>query len=310
MSIRSNCMPFNKQICQEKKYRLSFAITHILIIIIINLWHKTCPQKNMKNIFVLSIFFLAVIFSSCKKNNSAGDSMNGPYKMSVYLTDDPTKYDKIYLDIKSVQIKKDNDDSENGWQTIHITRTGVFNLLKFTNGADTILATDAIASSKVSQVRVILGTNNSVVIKGVSYPLETPSAQESGLKINIDADLVAGIEYKIWLDFDAARSIVTTGNGKYILKPVIRAFVKSFSGSVKGIVLPLNINATVYAINNSDTVASAMPDTLTGAFLIPGLRQGNYMISVNSNSYVNATYNNVSVTNENVTDIGTVQLHQ
>jgi hypothetical protein len=270
-------------------------------------------QKNMKRFLGFTTLCLALVFTSCQKNNNmAGGDMNGPYTMSVYLTDDPTIYDKVNLDIREVQIKKDNDQSENGWQTLHMSRAGIYNLLNFTNGADTILATDKIANAHVSQVRLILGENNSVVINGVNYPLETPSAQQSGLKINIDADLVAGIEYKLWLDFDASRSIVTTGNGKYILKPVIRAYTKAVSGSVTGIVLHLTADATIYALTNTnDTVASAMPNASTGMFLISGLSAGTYSIAVNGrNAFSDTTYNNVSVTNEAVTDIGTVELHQ
>jgi hypothetical protein len=266
----------------------------------------------MKTILSLITLCCVLLFTSCMKNDSsvAGD-MNGPYSMSVYLTDDPTVYDKVNLDIQEVQIKKDNDQSEDGWQTLHMSSAGVYNLLRFTNGADTILATDKIANAQVSQIRLILGTNNTVVVDGVSYPLETPSAQESGLKINIDANLVAGIEYKVWLDFDASRSIVVTGNGQYLLKPVIRAFTQAVSGSVKGTVLPLTANPDVYAIMNAnDTVASAKPDSLTGMFLIPGLSAGDYKIAVDGrNGFSDTTYNNVSVTNEVVTDIGTVELH-
>ena len=43
--------------------------------------------------------------------------------------------------------------------------------------------------------------------------LTTPSAQHSGLKLNVHAELTEGITYKILLDFDAVRSVVKTGSG-------------------------------------------------------------------------------------------------
>jgi hypothetical protein len=187
---------------------------------------------------------------------------------------------------------------------------GVHNLLRLTNGKDTLLASEKIASKNITQVRFILGDNNTVVKDGISYTLKTPSAQESGLKFNVDATLTAGIEYKIWTDFDADRSIVVTGNNQYLLKPVIRVYTEAISGSISGIILPLSSSSFVYVLNGSDTIASAIPDSLTGMFKVNGLAAGNYNISINGNNNFNDTlYNNVSVSVGNVTDIGTTILH-
>jgi hypothetical protein len=59
------------------------------------------------------------------------------------------------------------------------------------------------------------------------FLLETPSAQQSGLKINIHLDVNAGILYQMWPDFDAGHSITKAGNNKYMLKPVIRATLQA-----------------------------------------------------------------------------------
>jgi hypothetical protein len=155
--------------------------------------------------------------------------------MSVYLVDGPATFDKVYLDIQSVQVKASTDASENDWQTLNIGRKGIYNLLDFKNGLDTLLGTIVLPAGHISQVRLVLGTNNNVVIGGVSFPLTTPSAQQSGLKLNINADLTAGVDYRLWIDFDAARSIVQTGAGSYILKPVIRTFTQAESGAIKGV---------------------------------------------------------------------------
>ena len=60
-----------------------------------------------------------------------------------------------------------------------------------------------------------------------SFDLTTPSAQQSGLKLNILATFLQGVAYEYIIDFDAARSIVTTGNGKFILKPTLKVFTKN-----------------------------------------------------------------------------------
>lgn len=50
--------------------------------------------------------------------------------------------------------------------------------------------------------------------------------------------ILLNVAYTLMLDFDAAQSIVLTGNGKYLLKPVIRAIPQSVSGAITGIVSP------------------------------------------------------------------------
>ncbi|PLW97989.1 MAG: carbohydrate-binding protein, partial [Marinilabiliales bacterium] len=60
---------------------------------------------------------------------------------------------------------------------------------------------------------------------GATYDLDTPSAQTSGIKIQVHAQLQPNLKYKIVLNFDPDKSIVMTGNGKYKLTPVINATV-------------------------------------------------------------------------------------
>jgi hypothetical protein len=253
---------------------------------------------------LLAISFIAVLFmAACSKSD------NGTSRLSVYLTDDPSAYDAVFIDIQDIQVNSSTDNT-NGWQSIHLLRPGIYDLLKFRNGLDTVLASAEIPAGKISQIRLILGSNNSVVVNGTSYPLQTPSAQQSGLKLNIHADLIAGIEYRLWLDFDANRSIVVTGSNSFILKPVIRTYTQATSGSVKGIVLPPTGVNWVYAIQNTDTIASAKPDLVTGAFLMSGLSSGSYTISVDAFAPLNSTViTGVNVTVGQVSDIGTVELH-
>jgi len=159
---------------------------------------------------------------------------------------------------------------------------------------------------------LILGDNNSIVVNGVaeSLPLEVPSGEESGLKFNIHADLIAGIEYKLWIDFDVLRSIVDNGAGDYILKPVIRTFNEATSGAIKGIVLPIEANATVQ-VTNGIGVLSAIPDPVTGEFLIRGVPDGVWTVLIDGNNgYIDKTINNVIVTIGVVADIGSTTLTQ
>jgi hypothetical protein len=192
---------------------------------------------------------------------------------------------------------------------VPLIKPGVYNLLDFRNGIDTLLASVDVPAGKISQIRLILGENNSVVVDGSTYPLNTPSAQQSGLKLNLNADLQAGILYRLWIDFDANKSIVATGSGKYNLKPVIRTYSEATGGTVQGTVLPPDAKATVMAVNGTDTLY-AVPSAV-GFYRFAGMAAGNwnvYFIPGTLTGYQSFNVANVAVQTGVVTSVPTVTL--
>jgi len=223
--------------------------------------------------FILSIVSLSVLIS-CKKNGT-GD---GTARLQVYLTDDPGDYQAVYIDVKDVQINV-TGDTTNGWQSLQGVNAGVYDLLKLVNDEDTILADAEIPSGRLHQIRLILGTENYVKIEGTTQliKLETPSAQQSGLKLNVQYEVTNDRLYTILLDFDVAKSIVKTGNSKYILKPTIRAILNAVGGTIKGVVMPKDFQTAIYAVRGVDTVATTSTG-INGGYIIKGLPAGNYDI--------------------------------
>jgi hypothetical protein len=185
---------------------------------------------------------------------------------------------------------------------------GIFNLLNFSNGIDTLIASGLLTDATVQQIRLILGSNNSVVIDSISYPLSTPSAEQSGLKLQVHHTLQAGILYSVLLDFDANKSIVDMGNGNYKLKPVVRTIVSPLSGAIRGDISPVGTLAFVTATSSSNETYSSNV-TVAGAFLIMGLPAGIYSVTVTPEVPFSAvTQNNISVTTGTTTIMGTIVL--
>ncbi|MBO9682034.1 MAG: DUF4382 domain-containing protein [Flavisolibacter sp.] len=246
----------------------------------------------------------ATLFFSCSKNKSSAEKSKA--RLEVYLTDDPANYDEVVIDVQDVKINYSNDD--NGWKSLSQVNTGKYDILRLVNDKDTILGKTDLDSGRIEQIRLILGPNNYVKVNGQTYALETPSAQQSGLKIKLNQDVSAGVLYKLLLDFDASRSIVKTGNGKYILKPVIRATMQTQGGSVKGYVLPNTFNTAVYAIQGTDTIAGTV--TSGGSYWIKGLNAGTYSLAFapSDAAYKSQTKTGVSVTTSTVTTVDTVRL--
>ena len=265
-------------------------------------------MKTIRSLLSISILAILVFSGTyCKKDAEKS-------RLTVYLIDAPADYDAVNIEVVGIQVKASTDPGEGGWTTMPMPVSPIiYNLLEFTNGMETLLSTFELPAGKVSQLRLILGENNSIVVNGISsaLPLEVPSGSESGLKFNIHADLVGGVEYKLWIDFDCLRSVVVNGAGEHILKPVIRTFTEATSGAIKGVVSPLAANATVQATDGLGGILGAILDPVTGEFLIRGVPPGTWSLLIDGNDpYIDQTINNITVTLGEVADIGTVTLIQ
>ena len=167
-------------------------------------------------IFSAILFSASIAFISCSKDKTEGNST-----LNVRLTDAPTAYDEVNIDIREVRVKFSDDTlSNSGWVTL-TTFPGIYNLLAYQNGVDTLLGTGLFPTQVVKEIRFILGPNNTIKDAGVVYPLTIPSGSESGLKLKVNKELHATLE-TIIIDFDAALSVTKEGTGNYKLRPVLR----------------------------------------------------------------------------------------
>lgn len=268
-------------------------------------------MKNILTFFGLLFLATSLLLFSCQKKDSTSGLVNNPATFTVKLVDAPVAYDKVLIDIQDVQIKASTDNSDTGWKSLSIARKGVYNILDFKNGLDTILGTISLPAGTISQLRLVLGSNNEVVYNGTRANMTTPSAQQSGLKLLINATLLPGVDYVYWIDFDAAKSIVHTGSSNYILKPVIKAFTQATSGAIKGVVSPASSKSVVFAINSlNDTIGTTQIDTTTGSFLLRGIAAGSYSVNIHVTNGLakDSTKSNVIVSNGVVNDLGTITL--
>lgn len=228
-------------------------------------------------------------------------------RIEVWLTDAPGDYEEVNVDIIGVNIHANETDNGSGWKSLNV-RQGVYNLLELTNGLDTLLAEAEVPAGKVSQVRLLLGENNSIKVNGQVHDLTVPSGPQSGLKLQVHETLVAGVTYKILLDFDVAKSVLQTANGAYKLKPVIRAITEAQSGAIKGVADPKESTPAVLALAGTDTVASTFCDA-EGRFLLRALPAGTYKVVFHPNSnYQIVEKTNVAVQTGVVTDMGTIEV--
>ncbi|MFD0941351.1 DUF4382 domain-containing protein [Pedobacter boryungensis] len=260
-------------------------------------------------IYIALVFSLGSIatFIGCKKD---GQSASGTTKVQIRMTDAPGNFDKINLSVKEIVLVSDAKPY------VFAVNTGVFNILNFrmgTSNPDLLVADGEMPSGEITEVRLVLNdSGNTIVVGGVEQALTTPSGQSSGWKVKLTAnpDLQPGVAYTLLLDFDAAKSIVSTGNGKYLLKPVVRGVTAATSGLISGTVLPLASHPEILVIKGTDTVGT-VADALTGKFTVGGLASGNYSVKFAPVAgYRDSTITNVAVSLGQNTAVGTIQLKQ
>lgn len=278
-------------------------------------------MKQMTRFATLSLLFLAMTIYSCQKeatNSNSAVNVNKPHSVRIYLTDDQTPvFDSVFIDIQKLEVKLEDDSLANGgWVNLNIN-AGIYNILRFRNGLDTLFATGTLPNARVKKIRLTLGTQNSVMKNGQSFPLRVHDSDRE-VVANLESnnfEIVQPDQVLFWIDFDANRSIQTDNSGSgnnngYRLKSHIKIFTRSHSGSIEGKVLPAAADPLVMAINGTDTTM-AIPDNNDGEFKIVGLNAGTYKVFIDGrNNYNDTTINNVVVRNREDTHLQAVTLHQ
>jgi hypothetical protein len=232
--------------------------------------------------------------------------------MSLKMTDAPGDFQEVNLAIIQVSAhlagveSAGETDSTAGWQVLRAESMNV-DLITLRNGVFTTLALAQVPAGHYTQIRLKLGAGSNVVVDGTTHPLTVPSGLQSGYKLVGSFDVPANGLLDLALDFDAARSVVLTGSGSYMLKPTVRVMPVSTAGSITGQVLPASVTTSVYAIQSADTIGTAV--TSGGFFAVHVLPAGTYSLAFHpSAAYRDTTLANITVNAGAATSVGTVQL--
>ncbi len=291
----------------------------------------------MKNVFgrfapVFVVLAGSLLFLySCQKEANLNGVPEGKAKLSIYLTDGPLDFQHVWVDIQSIAVKVDtcrrngDDDHHNGpgcdddhdslsnrceyWDTLAIN-PGIYDLLALRNGVDTLLASGFVINGKIERIKFTLGTNNSLMVDSVTYPISLINNQQY-IFVNVGRDHLDSISsnnFQLYLDFDLARSIRFTG-GQYWMRPYLKPFSRHSFGEIEGKVRPVRAHNLIKAFNATDT-AYARPWS-EGEFKIRGLRPGTYSLLIDGiNGYQDTLINNIQVERGQDTELGVIQLRQ
>jgi len=273
----------------------------------------------LKKIYFVAIAAMVVMlgFQSCESDDEGNTA-----RVQLKLVDAPGDYLEVNVNI--VDIQYNNSENEAGWVSFGEPDDYPINvdLTTLIAGNSLLLADQIIPSGMLKQIRLVLGDGNTLKIEGQEsmMALNTPSAMQSGLKLNMNTTLDAGFTYTFILDWDVQKSVVSTGAGTYNLKPVIRVNAEVNSGSIEGnvsgefIVNGLSVfsdleNAMVQVYTAGGVYVTETATNAAGDFLVQGLAAGDYKLKiVNQEAYDDYESDLITVTVGSVTTIAPIVL--
>jgi len=225
---------------------------------------------------ITNVMILLTAIVGCSKDEATGPQQGTTGTLKVLMVDAPAAYDAVNIVIDSVEAHVTQSDTIKGWTTLNRT-SKTYDLLKLANGASAVIGSAVLPAGKYSQIRLFIGSGSNVVVSGITNALTVPSGAQSGLKLNINADIQADMTYELVLDFDANKSI-EANNNKYNLKPTIRTVAIATTGIISGTISPAVAHPTIWAIAALDSF-STVADT-AGIFKLAYLDPGTYSVRI------------------------------
>lgn len=237
-----------------------------------------------------------------------GTGAQGTLRMAI--TDAPScGYDAVNITIEKVRVHQNVDaaDGDAGWSEIVLAPARRIDLLTLSNGVLQDLGQTSLPAGKYTQLRLVLAANgsatpppNSVIPTGeAETALTTPSAQQSGIKLNTNIDVASDQVADFVLDFDACKSVVKRGgSGQYNLKPVISVIPRLSDAGMRVVgYVDASIAGSAVSVSlqsNGVPVKATSPDA-TGRFVLYPVPAGTYDLVVTSAGRVTAVMTGVPV---------------
>ena len=253
--------------------------------------------------FTILLLMLFTLIQACSDSNQ--EEIIQP-RLIVTLVDSPADYHQLNVDIQEISLKTDGTNTDDGWIKLEKFNPGVYNILEFTGGQELPLADMEFPNGSISEIKLKLGKNNTLVIGDHTSNLLLANDFGDGYKFAVNEIISGGGTKFLRIDFDAAQSIIKLqSTGQMVLKPVLKLISESNTGSISGIIHPAQKNVFVNVIANNKIVGSSYAPENSSKFFLPGLEPGVYDLSFESSDNQNQQYiRNVSVTVGLVTDVG------
>ena len=175
-------------------------------------------------------------------------------RITLALTDAPVESAaKVVVTFDQIELKRADDEALTF--TLRSTDTGCeaveegkasstdeacsLDLLTLASGKSVVLLNEKIKKGSYTQIRlgVVAGSDTYIELDdGRQFPLNIPSAEQTGLKLVHNFTVDADTPVAFTIDFDVRKSLVLQGNGKYKLRPTLRIVETAAAAKIVGTV--------------------------------------------------------------------------
>lgn len=188
---------------------------------------KWALVSKIRPVAIVAALAAAALLSGCGHRGSSpagsrafdgGPPGDGTSRLRVSVHDQPALgIDHLLVTIERIEIHSD----VSGWVTLR-DRPLRFDLLTLRDGNILRLLNVPLAAGTYQQMRLVIGSDTFATRGGSKIAVETPSAEESGIKIVGPFTLPADRCTDIVLDFDPGESLHENPRHDLILQPIIR----------------------------------------------------------------------------------------
>jgi hypothetical protein len=260
----------------------------------------------------------AAVLIACGGGGESNGTSAASGTLRLALTDAPAcGYDEVNITIEKIRVHTSStaEDGDAGWSEMVLTPAKRVDLLTLTNGVLEELGSTSLPAGRYTQMRLVLAGNaaggtmaNSVVPTGdVERPLQTPSGQQSGLKMNVDIEVAADQLADFVIDFIVCKSVVRAGqSGRHLLKPVLSVTprVGPATNAVEGYVAStMAVGTTSVTLQKDGEVKRGTVPDSNGRFLLSQVPADTYDLVIVADGRATVVMTGVPVTSDAITKV-------
>ena len=155
------------------------------------------------------LFFLILIasFTSCSTDEVNSETeLSG---ISVKLKSTAGEFDKVFVDIKDVQLKvKEDGNAPDAWVSLNSINKGTHNIFDLRDDSSLLLVSNfEVKSSYIYEIRLVLGDNNFIDLDNTLHNLDITNLGNSNPSNLVRMDLIPNRFYDITIDIDIDKSL-------------------------------------------------------------------------------------------------------
>jgi hypothetical protein len=178
------------------------------------------PIRTYIRYFAMGMAFtvMSTLVTTCQRGSRSSAGEQTAIRITFHDTQvDGSTVARIDMNVIETQIIDTNDT-----KTVISNQPHAFDLLALTQNNPVVLAHTSVTAGFYKQIRLILDDKTTITLTdGSVHPLQTPSGEQTGIKIDGLFQIPEGKLYTLDIDLDPGKSVHFAPGSGYVLKPVI-----------------------------------------------------------------------------------------